>query len=160
MQRLKAGDGSSAFPDFDSDKCDDGLPEGNFTTEEKCYFYSKLCPDDRMINYLEFRYCTLGDNLAAIIFGMALIVVWLLTLFYMLSQAAESHFCPMLSEISSALRMSPDLAGMSILAFGNGFVFLYLPFPLFCWSLFVCCCTVLLMCSLALLHSIRMMSVC
>jgi len=46
--------------------------------------------------------------------------LWLLALFYMLSESAEAHFCPMLSEISSTLRMSPDLAGITILAFGNG----------------------------------------
>jgi len=108
------------FSSFDSSKCDDGFPKEVNTTEMKCRFVTETCKSDRLIDYLHFRYCTLGNNTAAVIFGMALIFVWLLVLFYMLSQAAESHFCPMLSEISSALRMSPDLAGMSILAFGNG----------------------------------------
>jgi len=109
------------FSSFDSARCEDGLPDNvNFTTAEKCYFYSSVCPSDRLLDYNTFCYCTLGDNTVVFVFGMILLVVWLLVLFYMLSQAAESHFCPMLSEISSALRMSPDLAGMSILAFGNG----------------------------------------
>ena len=92
----------------------------HLTTEQKCYFVTHVCPTDRLIDYLGFRYCTLGDNTAAAVFGTALLIVWLVALFYILGEAAESHFCPMLSEISSALRMSPDLAGMSILAFGNG----------------------------------------
>ena len=109
------------FSSYDTSKCDDGFPEGvPLTTEQKCYFVTHVCPTDRMIDYLGFRYCTLGDNTVAVVFGLALLIVWLVALFYILGEAAESHFCPMLSEISSALRMSPDLAGMSILAFGNG----------------------------------------
>ena len=109
------------FSSYDTSKCDDGFPEGvHLTTAQKCYFVTHVCPTDRLIDYLGFRYCTLGDDTAAVVFGTALLVVWLVALFYILGEAAESHFCPMLSEISSALRMSPDLAGMSILAFGNG----------------------------------------
>ena len=113
------------FSSFDESKCDDGFPSDNMTTAEKCYFVSQVCKTDRLIDYMSFRYCTLGDNTAAIVFGLALLIIWLVALFYILGEAAEAHFCPMLSEISSALKMSPDLAGMSILAFGNGFVSLF-----------------------------------
>jgi len=112
---------SEFLSNFDSDECEEGIPDDiQLTVEEKCRFFSEVCPSDRLIDYSKFRYCVLGENTVAVVFGIILLVVWLLTLFYMLSQAAESHFCPMLSEISCALRMSPDLAGMSILAFGNG----------------------------------------
>ena len=132
MNRLADNENNSFSDDsFDKDLCDeDGALEayekihGHLTIEEKCHFYTEVCPTDRLIDYAYFRFCYLGENTVAVVFGIALLILWLLVLFYMLSQAAESHFCPMLSEISSALRMSPDLAGMSILAFGNGFVFL------------------------------------
>eukprot|EP00727_Mastigamoeba_balamuthi_P009757 m51a1_g5403 putative cation calcium exchanger 5-like (632) ;mRNA; f:64035-69390 len=47
-------------------------------------------------------------------------MVWLLVLFYATAAIAESHFCPVLSCLSTSLRMSPDLAGLTLLAFGNG----------------------------------------
>jgi len=43
-----------------------------------------------------------------------------LILFYGLGAAATDYFCPALSLIAVYLRMSPDVAGLTILALGNG----------------------------------------
>ena len=41
-------------------------------------------------------------------------------LFFMLGTSAEDYFCPTLGVISDVLRLSPDVAGITILALGNG----------------------------------------
>lgn len=44
----------------------------------------------------------------------------LLFYFYLLGGTAERFFCPALSRISDALKMSPNIAGVTLLALGNG----------------------------------------
>lgn len=51
---------------------------------------------------------------------MTVFAIYLLLLFYALGTIAEEFFCPTLSQISEMLRMSPDVAGITILALGNG----------------------------------------
>lgn len=41
-------------------------------------------------------------------------------MFYLLGDLAETNFCPSLTEISRILRLSPDVAGVTFLALGNG----------------------------------------
>ena len=38
----------------------------------------------------------------------------------MLSDCAETNFCPSLNEIATSLRLSPNVAGVTFLALGNG----------------------------------------
>lgn len=54
------------------------------------------------------------------IVSFVLLFLWLVVLLYMLGATAEDHFCPALSHIADTLRLSPDVAGITILAFGNG----------------------------------------
>lgn len=87
---------------------------------DQCKFVTENCPNPMgggMINYLWFRYC--GLQQAPWLF-FVLSVVWVLILFYMLSNTAEENFCPALTEISRILRLSPDVAGVTFLALGNG----------------------------------------
>lgn len=44
----------------------------------------------------------------------------LVLLFYLLSDTAEANFCPSLTEISNYLKLSPNVAGVTFLALGNG----------------------------------------
>ena len=45
---------------------------------------------------------------------------WLLFLLYLLGDTADTYFCPALEVIVEVLHLSPNLAGVTFLAFGNG----------------------------------------
>jgi sodium/potassium/calcium exchanger 6 len=49
-----------------------------------------------------------------------LLLVWFLLLIYLLGSTAENFFSPALSTIADTFKMSPTLAGVTLLAFGNG----------------------------------------
>lgn len=46
--------------------------------------------------------------------------MWIIGLFYVLGKTADYFFCPSLEELSSLLKMSPEVAGLTLLALGNG----------------------------------------
>ncbi|KAG2383068.1 hypothetical protein C9374_004405 [Naegleria lovaniensis] len=86
---------------------------------DQCQFAKENCmsPLGGMLNYLLIRYCTF-QNLEPLFYVLA--TLWMVFLFYMLSTTAEDYFCPSLAEISRILRLSPDIAGVTFLSFGNG----------------------------------------
>ncbi|KAL0491775.1 13 TM domain-containing transmembrane protein [Acrasis kona] len=49
-----------------------------------------------------------------------LMILFVLILFYMLGDTAETYFTPSLIKISDYLRLSPNIAGVTLLALGNG----------------------------------------
>jgi len=78
---------------------------------------SECANEHELLDYLYFHYCTLRGLQPL---SYVLLFAWLVTLLYMLGSTAEAHFCPALSHISDTLHLSPDVAGITILAFGNG----------------------------------------
>merc|ERR1719412_1033626 len=54
------------------------------------------------------------------ILAMSIFLVWLCILFIGLAISADDYFCPNLASISKTLRLSQNIAGVTILAFGNG----------------------------------------
>jgi len=48
------------------------------------------------------------------------LTLWLLLIFYTLAVAADAFFCPAVDVISDALKLPPDVAGATLLSFGNG----------------------------------------
>jgi Ca2+/Na+ antiporter len=78
---------------------------------------SECTNEHELLDYLYFHYCTLRGLQPL---SYVLLFAWLVTLLYMLGSTAEAHFCPALSHISDTLHLSPDVAGITILAFGNG----------------------------------------
>ena len=46
--------------------------------------------------------------------------MWLAVLFFVLGQAADQFFCPALEVIADKLNMSHEIAGITVLALGNG----------------------------------------
>eukprot|EP00727_Mastigamoeba_balamuthi_P009751 m51a1_g5399 putative cation calcium exchanger 5-like (597) ;mRNA; f:48179-50735 len=64
------------------------------------------CVPDGLLDYLGFTFCQLGG---APWLAESLLVLWLLVLFYATAEIAESHFCPMLSSLSSSLRIGADV---------------------------------------------------
>ncbi|XP_078600082.1 mitochondrial sodium/calcium exchanger protein-like isoform X1 [Branchiostoma floridae x Branchiostoma japonicum] len=73
--------------------------------------------DEGFINYLHFPYCSL-PNLVPL--AMVILFLWLMVLFVLLGVTADDYFCSALKVISDTLKLSQNIAGVTILAFGNG----------------------------------------
>jgi solute carrier family 24 (sodium/potassium/calcium exchanger), member 6 len=69
------------------------------------------------IDYLRLFYCEFGERL---LLGYFLSLLWLLTLFYLLGNTASHYFCSSLENLSKVLRLSPAMAGVTLLSLGNG----------------------------------------
>ncbi|CAL9121614.1 unnamed protein product, partial [Musa textilis] len=69
------------------------------------------------INYLHIFYCVYGKYP---IFGYALLILWLLVLFYLLADTSANYFCTNLEGLSTLLKLPPTIAGVTLLSIGNG----------------------------------------
>ncbi|KAI8338647.1 Sodium/calcium exchanger protein-domain-containing protein [Chlamydoabsidia padenii] len=82
---------------------------------DQCAFVKKSCHGFSAL-YLEFYYCsTLWKPLI-----IGALLSGLLLLFGAISVVASDFFCPNLQTIASKLELSESLAGVTVLAFGNG----------------------------------------
>ncbi|XP_021087984.1 mitochondrial sodium/calcium exchanger protein isoform X2 [Mesocricetus auratus] len=90
-------------------------------TSDRCDFV-RMNPDCHSeggyLDYLEGIFCHFPPNLLPL--AITLYVFWLLYLFLILGVTAAKFFCPNLSAISTNLRLSHNVAGVTFLAFGNG----------------------------------------
>ncbi|XP_074153226.1 mitochondrial sodium/calcium exchanger protein isoform X1 [Sminthopsis crassicaudata] len=88
---------------------------------ERCAFV-QTNPDcqsnDGYLNYLGGIFCLFSPDLLPLV--VTLYVFWLFYLFLFLAVTAEKFFCPNLSAISTTLKLSHNVAGVTFLAFGNG----------------------------------------
>ncbi|XP_074061915.1 mitochondrial sodium/calcium exchanger protein [Macrotis lagotis] len=88
---------------------------------ESCLFV-KTNPDCQSdggyLNYLEGIFCLFSPSLLPLV--VMVYVLWLFYLFLFLAVTAEKFFCPNLSAISTTLKLSHNVAGVTFLAFGNG----------------------------------------
>ena len=77
-------------------------------------------------DYLAFHYCTVRDwqdkssFLALFPVSAILLGGWLLLLFALVGATADAFFAPAVAAIADRLQLSPDVAGCTLLAFGNG----------------------------------------
>lgn len=74
--------------------------------------------DNSFLIPYELLYETVFGNMKPVYFF--LVTMWIVILFYCMYSIADRHFTWALEHLSSALRLSPDLAGLTLLAFGNG----------------------------------------
>ncbi|XP_054094911.2 mitochondrial sodium/calcium exchanger protein isoform X2 [Callithrix jacchus] len=74
--------------------------------------------DGGYLDYLEGIFCHFPPHLLPL--AVTLYVSWLLYLFLILGVTAAKFFCPNLSAISTTLKLSHNVAGVTFLAFGNG----------------------------------------
>ncbi|KAH6629842.1 sodium/calcium exchanger protein-like protein [Boeremia exigua] len=86
---------------------------------DQCAFVLANCPDEEagVVSYLTLYYCRLPHAKPVAFVAMTL---WLALLFSTIGIAASDFFCVNLNTIASMLGMSESLAGVTLLAFGNG----------------------------------------
>lgn len=70
------------------------------------------------LDYLEGIFCHFPPRLLPLV--ITFYALWLLYLFLILGVTAGKFFCPNLSAISTMLKLSHNVAGVTFLAFGNG----------------------------------------
>lgn len=75
------------------------------------------CRSKGYIDYLQIFYCTCGQHP---FLGYFVLVLWLVLLFYLLGNTAAYYFCSSLENLSRILKLSPTIAGVTLLALGNG----------------------------------------
>ncbi|KAK9247687.1 Sodium/calcium exchanger protein-domain-containing protein [Lipomyces tetrasporus] len=87
--------------------------------KDKCAFVKQYCAEDKLglFNYIELYYCTFAD---AKPIACVIITIWLIAVFTTLGITASDFLCPNLSTISDLFGMSESLAGVTLLALGNG----------------------------------------
>lgn len=85
----------------------------------KCMYVksNSACWGNGYLNYLEIFYCTCG-NLPVL--GYLLLLLWLVILFYVLGNTTADYFCPSVESLSRVLKLSPTIAGTTLLPLGNG----------------------------------------
>ena len=71
-------------------------------------------------SYMVFVRCTFGESFAAQAIKLVILVPWLLMLLIALGSTADNFLMPQLQILSDLLRLSPDVAGVTLLAIGNG----------------------------------------
>jgi sodium/potassium/calcium exchanger 6 len=88
-------------------------------SKNQCHFIKKHCPDDEggFETYLDLFYCKLSHAKPV---AFMILISWLGLLFSTIGIAASDFFCINLSTIASILGMSESMAGVTLLAFGNG----------------------------------------
>lgn len=86
---------------------------------DKCAFIKHHCPDEEagLLSYLQIYYCDFAHVKPI---ALTVIIIWCGLLFSTIGIAASDFFCVNLSVISNVLGLSESLAGVTLLAFGNG----------------------------------------
>lgn len=86
---------------------------------DPCAYVRKNCEQESLIPYLHIYYCDIQTNAGGFFFVLAMLVL-LAFLFIFIGTAAGDFFCPNLSTVSSLLRLSENVTGLTFLALGNG----------------------------------------
>lgn len=106
-------DGAHRRLEVNKDRCDYAAAASASSFDSRCY------PRGRgYVDYLYLFYCVCGDEHRAL--GYAAMAAWLAVLFYVLGDTAAVYFCSSLEGLSRLLRLSPAVAGVTLLSLGNG----------------------------------------
>lgn len=87
--------------------------------DAKCVYLKtkNACETSGYLDYLYLFYCMCGDSP---VLGYTLVFTWLLVLFYLLGDTASVYFCSSLESLAKLLKLSPTIAGVTLLSLGNG----------------------------------------
>lgn len=96
-------------------------PGSRGTQTQICAYLKENCPKDAAgyFDYLDIFYCSkwLGGNRAL---AWVTFVAWILFLFFALGTISNDYFVPALTSVSYTLSIPAEIAGLTLLAFGNG----------------------------------------
>lgn len=116
--QLKSIETLNSLAGGDSDSCSGGLATLDDHRSKCCYIRSQSkCGSQGYIDYLKIFFCVFGESPAL---GHLVLSIWLFVLFYLLGDTAASYFCPSLDSLSKFLKLSPTMAGVTLLSLGNG----------------------------------------
>ncbi|CAH8320183.1 unnamed protein product [Eruca vesicaria subsp. sativa] len=102
----------------DNESCSDGLAALEDHRSKCSYIISQSkCAPQGYIDYLKIFFCVFGQSP---VLGHLVLCLWLFVLFYLLGDTAASYFCPSLDKLSKVLKLSPTMAGVTLLSLGNG----------------------------------------
>eukprot|EP00035_Acanthoeca_spectabilis_P001648 m.81738 g.81738 ORF g.81738 m.81738 type:complete len:571 (+) comp11029_c0_seq2:179-1891(+) len=92
---------------------------GSVPSEDQCRYVQEVesCSSASWIDYLEIAYCDMSGNLGA---AFVALIAWLAFLFINLVLVVDSRIVPNINTVAKCLGMSDSLAGMTLLALGNG----------------------------------------
>jgi sodium/potassium/calcium exchanger 6 len=87
-------------------------------TQNRCVFVENWCHGEAtgMFAYLKFHFCNMGGSPVSFI----LLILWLMLILSILASTADNFLVPQLETLSEYLNLSPEVAGLTLLAFGNG----------------------------------------
>ena len=92
-------------------------------TNQRCNFIKCCCTEtleDPLINYLTFQFCTTKWSKNSQIFNAIILIIAAIYYFKILGNIADDYFSLIMAETSDSLGVSPNISGVTFLAFGNG----------------------------------------
>ncbi|PWA42002.1 Sodium/calcium exchanger membrane region [Artemisia annua] len=108
----------NAYGDTTTSSTCTALHEQNLSISKCNYVTTNIgCTPKGYINYLKIYYCNFSQIPEL---GFVLLLIWLVLLFYILSNTASEYFCPAVEHLSQTLKLSPAIAGTTLLPLGNG----------------------------------------
>ncbi|KAJ4783036.1 Sodium/calcium exchanger family protein [Rhynchospora pubera] len=109
---------SSTTPTPTPDNCQDFFSLAD--PKSRCAFLQShaSCVPLGFVDYLQLFYCELADIRPLL--GYLLFLLCLAILFYLLGNTASHYFCSSLDNLSKVLKLSPAMAGVTLLSLGNG----------------------------------------
>jgi len=81
---------------------------------DRCAYVKQSCPSDGLIDYMSIYYC---HNKVV---GACLMIFVLIYSLCLLATTANKHFVPILETLSRILQLKEDVAGVTLIALGNG----------------------------------------
>jgi sodium/potassium/calcium exchanger 6 len=88
-----------------------------FPASEQCSMARDLCGDDSLLNYEAMYHCSSSGQQPLVLVGL---ILYLLYAIMLLASTADNWFVVELQTLSSVLKLSDDVAGVTLLALGNG----------------------------------------
>ncbi|KAL4503332.1 hypothetical protein ABPG72_000938 [Tetrahymena utriculariae] len=82
-----------------------------------CEYVDQNCTAESLVRFSYFYFCQVSENI--LVLDLLTVLVPLIA-FHMLSSTAESYLSPALAKCSKILRLSESVAGVTLLALGNG----------------------------------------
>eukprot|EP01114_Cavostelium_apophysatum_P020498 TRINITY_DN6889_c0_g1_i1.p1 TRINITY_DN6889_c0_g1~~TRINITY_DN6889_c0_g1_i1.p1 ORF type:complete len:634 (+),score=62.09 TRINITY_DN6889_c0_g1_i1:80-1981(+) len=109
--------GSRSLLDVDDESCSNISDITSHSFPDACLLASK-CPPSGIVNYLSIYFCTTDVVMRYV--KLVCMAFLLLALFYVLGITTENYFCPTLTVMSKKMHLPADIAGITLLALGNG----------------------------------------